>query len=223
MGLKEWFAGKVAGPQSYGDVLGRHVREGGAALANMVFISHGTSPDAGTAIVFDTAADMKAAGFEPCFEETIEIVLASLTVEEQRVFKSLQTAMISFAFIVHSNAALQYMRRDNTSKFRNGLGPSLLHSMADCGLVSDVDAAKVAVLSYVETVDSTSAPVVLNIERPAAGDLLERLIERAVRLSQAQFRYGFTRTGLTGFDIVAIPLVQETLKSILGATQQHNW
>jgi hypothetical protein len=223
MGLKDWVAGKVAGPKSYGGVLGRHAREGGSALANMLFMSHGTSPIGGAAAVFDTRADMEAAGFKPRFEEITEIDVTSLTPEEQNVFRSLQTAMISFAFIVNSNAALQYMRRDNTSKFRNGLGPSLLRSMVDCGLMANVEAAKDTVMSYVETVDSASASKVLNIERPADGDLLERFIERAVRLSQAKSRHGFTRTGLTGFDLVAVPLVQETLKSILGATQQYNW
>jgi len=39
MGLKDWIAGKVAGPQSYGDVMGRHAREHGSALGNVVFLS----------------------------------------------------------------------------------------------------------------------------------------------------------------------------------------
>jgi len=49
-----------------------------------------------------------------------------------------------------------------------------------------------------ESVDSTSASTVLN-------------------------QYGFTRTGATGFDVVAVPLVQETLKSIYGAATQYKW
>ncbi|HXQ20495.1 MAG TPA: hypothetical protein VN812_02390, partial [Candidatus Acidoferrales bacterium] len=185
--------------------------------------SHGTRPNGGSVAVFDTAADMEAAGFKPRFDEIAEIDLASLTVDEQRVLTSLQMAMISFAFIVNSNAALQYMRRDNTSKFRNGLGPSLLRSMVDCGLVADEEAAKDALMSYVQTVDANSASTILNIERPASGDLLERFIEEAVRRSQAKSAYGFIRTGLTGFDVVAIPLVQETLKSIFGATRHYKW
>jgi hypothetical protein len=38
MRLKDWLAGKVAGPQSHGDVIGRHARKLGSALANIVFL-----------------------------------------------------------------------------------------------------------------------------------------------------------------------------------------
>ena len=223
MGLKSWLAGKVAGPQSYGDVLGQQAREGGSALANTVFMGHGTKPNGGPTIIFDTAADMKAAGLKPRFEEIAEIDLAALTEEERLLFKNLQTAMISFAFMLNSNGALQIMRRENTSKFRNGLGRSLLRSMVDCGLFSKTEAAQAAVLSYVNSVDFGSTSNVLNMEKPASGDLLEQFIIRVVQLSEAKSRYGFTRTGLTGFDIVAVPLVEETLKSITGATIQYKW
>jgi hypothetical protein len=223
MGLKKWLAGKVAGPQSYGDVLGRHAREGGSALANMVFMSHGTRPNAGPTIIFDTVAEMEAAGFNPRFTEITEIDIGSLSIDEQLLLKSLQRAMISFAFIVNSNGALQYMRRDNTSKFRNGLGPSLLKSMVDCGLFERIETAQTEVLSYAESVDPPSSSTVLKIEKPASGDLLELFILRAVGLSGVKSRYGFTRTGLTGFDVVAVSLVEETLKSIAGATLQYKW
>ncbi len=100
MGLKDWLAGKVAGPQSYGDVMGRHAREHGSALANMVFLSHGTQPNAGPGAIFDTAADMQAAGFKPRFPEITEMTVESLDQDQQLLFKRLQVAMISFAFIV---------------------------------------------------------------------------------------------------------------------------
>lgn len=221
--LKDWLAGNVFGPESYGYALGSHAREGGSALANAVFMSHGTAPVGGPTIIFDTKAGMKAAGFTPRYEEIAEIDLASLTEDEQFLLMSLQIAMVSFAFIVNSNGALQYMRRDNTSKFRNGLGCSLLPSMVDCGLFDNLEAARVAVISYAETVSSAQTSMILNMEKPASEDLLEYFIIRAVHLSQANKRYGFARTGLTGFDVVAFPLVQETLKSILGATQQYKW
>lgn len=223
MGLKGWFAGEVAGPQSYGDVLGRHAREGGSTLANVVFMSHGTGPNAGPTIIFDTADEMETSGFKRRFAAITEIDLASLTKDEQILFKSLQTAMISFAFIVNSNGALQNMRRDNTSKFRNGLGPSLLRSMVDCGLFDRFETAQAEVLAYANSVNPPSTSTVLNMERPASGDLLEAFIVRAVAVSGAKNRYGFNRTGSTGFDVVAVPLVEETLKSISGATLQYKW
>jgi hypothetical protein len=223
MGLKDWFAGKVAGPQSYGDVMGRYAREGGSALANLVFMSHGTGPNGGPTIIFDTVADMEAAGFKPRFTAITEIDLGSLTEDEQLLFKSLQTTMISFAFIVNSNGALQNMRRDNTSKFRNGLGPSLLKSLVDYGLFERIATAQTELLSCIKSFESASISTVLNMEKPASGDLLEHFIVRAVRVSRATSRYGFTRSGFTGFDVMAVSLVEETLKSIVGATLQYTW
>jgi hypothetical protein len=223
MGLKDWLAGKVAGPQSYGDVMGRQAREGGSALANVVFISHGAQPTGGPTTIFDTQAEMKAAGYKPRFSEIVEIDLDLLTKDEQSLFRSLQTAMISFAFIVNSNVALQYMRRENTSRFRNGLGPSLLRSMVECGLFDRIETAQSEVLSYANLVDSTSASTVLNMDKPAAGDVLEQFIVRAVAVSGSTLHYAFTRTGLTGFDLMALPLAQETVKAIYGAATKYGW
>lgn len=223
MGLKDWIAGKVAGPQSYGDVMGRQAREGGFALANMVFMSHGTGSNGGPTVIFDRSADMKAAGFAPRFQEITEIDLPSLTLEEQLLFRNLQTAMISFAYMVNSNGAKLYMRRDNFSKFNKGLVPSLSQSMVHCGLFGSIEAAQTAVMPYLSSFDATKLSMILNTEKPASSDLLEHFIVRAVGLCQAKSRYGFARTGLTGFDVIAVPLVEETLKSILTATQQYNW
>lgn len=82
MGLKDWFAGKVAGPQGYGDAMGRRAWEHGSALVNMVFLSHGTGPHGAPTTIFDTAADMQAAGVKPRFSEITELVLDSLTTDE---------------------------------------------------------------------------------------------------------------------------------------------
>jgi hypothetical protein len=223
MGLKDWLAGKVAGPQSYGEVMGRQAREGGSALANLVFISHGARSTGGRTTIFDTQAEMEAAGYKPRFAEIVEINFGSLTKDEELLFRSLQTAMISFAFIVNSNAALQYMQRENTSKFRNGLGPSLLRSMVECRLFDRIETAQAEVLSYANSVNSASASSVLNMDRPASGDVLEQFIVRAVAVSGSTLQYGFTRTGLTGFDLVAVPLAQETVKSIYGAAIKYKW
>jgi len=223
MGLKDWFAGKVVGPHTYGNTMGPPAREGGSALANVVFISHGTHPVGGPASIFDSEADMKTAGFIPRFAEITRIDLEKMTTEELAVFKSLQTAMISFAFILNSNGALQYMRRENTSKFRNGFGPSLLKSMVDCHLYENIKSARAELSSYVESFEAARILSVLNIDKPACGDLLEHFIIRAVEVAGTRFRYGFNRTGSTGFDVVVVPLVEETMKSIAGAAQQYNW
>jgi len=225
MGLKDWIAGKVAGPQSYGDVLGRKARENGSVLANVLFMSHGTMAGEGPLAIFDSVEEMEAAGFEPRFEEITEMDPDSLSEDERLLFKNLQTAMISFAFIVNSNGALQNMRRENTSKFRNGLGPSLLKSMVDSGLFGRFETAQAELLFYVDTVKAAPTSTVLNMDKPGSGDLLEHFIAKALEVSGTKCRYGFTRTKLQTLDfkIVAASLVEVTLESIVRATLHYKW
>jgi len=223
MGIKDWIAGKAAGPKSYGEVMGRQAREGGSALANMVFMSHGVAVNGDPTVIFDRSADMEAAGFAPRFQEIAQIDLPSMTLDEQSLFKNLQTAMISYAYMVNSNSASQYMQRSNFSKFQKGLVPSLLQSMVHSGLYSKVEDAQTAVTPYISSSDTAQLSMILNTENPASSDLLEYFILKAVDMCQTKMSYGFARSGLTGFDVIVVPLVEESLKSIFSATRQYNW
>jgi hypothetical protein len=223
MGLKDWWAGNVAGPKAYGDFIGRDARESGLVLANVLFISHGARLTGGTTNIFDTQAEMEAAGYRPRFSEIVEIDFGSLTKDEQLLFRSLQRAMIFFAGMVNLNVALQYMRRENTTKFQSGLRPSLLRSMVKCGLFDRIETAQAEVLSYASLVNSASASIYLNMDKPGSGDFLEQFIVRAVEASGSTLHYGFIRTGLTGFDLIALRLAQETVKAIYGVVTKYGW
>jgi hypothetical protein len=100
------------------------------------------------------------------------------------------------------------MRRDNTSKFRNGLGPSLLQSTVDCGQFENVESARVAVMSYVNSLPPI--PIVLNMERPGSEDLLEHFIRKATQASGNAPQYAFVRGGFTGFDSLAITIADSS-------------
>ena len=219
--MKDWLAGSVSGPKGYGHAMGRQARENGSALANVVFISHGARPNGGQITIFDTAAEMQKSGYKPRFTEIVEIDLALLTKDERLLFRSLQTAMIGFAYVINFNGAFQYMRREKAREFLHGLGPSLIRSMVDCHLFDKIEEARTQVSSYGDLVNRPF--VVLNMEKPGSGDILEQFIVRAVTFSGSKLQYGFTRTGLTGFDVVAVPMVEETLKSIYGATTHYKW
>lgn len=223
MGLKSWLAGSVSGPQGYGTACGPRAREGGSALANLLFISHGRGDAGKPPSIFDAAQDMEAAGLHPRFSAIVPIKVSSLDQDERLLLRSLQIGMIAYAFLVNSNAALQYMRRDNTSKFRHGLGPAVINSMVECGLFDSTELAQGALLSYMDSVGAASARTVFNRQKPASGDLLEYFIARSVRVSDCSYSYGFVRTGPTGFDVAAVPLVEETLRAILEATDQYKW
>ncbi len=172
-------------------------------------------------MIFDTLLDMQLAGFKPYSEKPQMIELTSLSETERSLLRNFHVAMLSYVFMVNSNAALQYMRRDNTSKFRNGFGPSLLQAIVGCGLFNDVESARVAVASYVSSLPPVST--VMNMERPGSGDLLECFILKATQASDTTSQYAFVRGGFTGFDSVALTIAQETLKSILAATKKFNW
>jgi hypothetical protein len=113
------------------------------------------------------------------------------------------------------------MKRDNPSKFRNGLGPSLLQSSVDCGLFDKIDSARGVIMTYVTSLPPMTT--VLNMERPGSEDLLGHFIRQAVKASGSSFQYAFVRNGFTGFDSVAISIAEETVKSIPAATRQFNW
>lgn len=203
--------------------MGRQASEGGSALANAVFLSHGTKPRGGPPAIFESLSEMEEAGFTARYGESLRADLALLTADERLVFKGLSVAMISYVFVASSYKALKTMRRDNTSKFRNGLGPSLLQSTVDCGLFSGIEPARSALLSYTDLADSSSVPVLFNMEKPASGDLLEDFILKSIERSGAKARYGVARTGITGFDIVAVPLMEGVSKAITDAVQQYHW
>jgi hypothetical protein len=221
MGLRDWLAGSVAGPQSYGNAMGKQAREAGSALANAVFLSRGNASENGPSTIFDTLSDLESAGLKAADAPPSTLDLASLSPDEVRLLRSLTTAMISYFFIVNSNGALQNMQRENTSRFRSGLGPSLQNAMVSCGLFRSSADAGDALLSYVNSMGTVSQ--ILNRAKPAEGDLLEQFIIRAVQESEQTKRCGFVRTGPTGFDAIAIPLVEETLAAIVSATRQYRW
>jgi hypothetical protein len=225
MGIKDWIASKVAGSRSYGNALGGPAMESASTLATAIFMSHGTHIG-GEPTIFDTVSDMITAGFTPRFTattETTEINRSLLTKNEYLLYENVQSAMLAYSYQVHMTAAHQYMKPTNASEFNKGLAPSLLQSVAQSGLFSTEDDAKNAVMAYLAFCESSNSNMVLNLEKPASSDLLEHLIVSAVKLCQAKSTYCFARTGQTGFDIVAVPLVNETLKSIYGATRQYNW
>lgn len=63
---------------------------------------------------------------------------------------------------------------------------------------------------------------VLNLDKPGTNDLLSVLLEEAVNQSRAG-AIGFQRTGVLGFDLIAVSLAEETVKMVKAATHQFGW
>ena len=223
MGLKNWFAGMVAGPQLFGSTMGANAREGVNGITNMIFLSHGTQTTKGRPVILDSPDQMRAEGFTQRYDEIEAINIETLSRQELEVFQNIHRAMLAFVFILNSNAALNYMRRDNTSKFRNGFGPSFLQSAVAIQLFNTIGEARTDLLSYISSFESARLQFVLNMDKPGSGDALEHFVLRAIDLSNASLRYAFTRNGSTGFSLVARTVAEETVKSIAGAAQQYKW
>lgn len=63
---------------------------------------------------------------------------------------------------------------------------------------------------------------VLDREQPGKRDLLSVLLKQAVDESRAG-AVGFQRRGPLGFEVLAVPLAEETVKMILIATKDFDW
>ncbi len=233
VGLLDWIAGKVAGPSAYGKVLGRRtVMEGGRGLANSAFFNHGTRPkELGVTAyseVFESVSDMEAAGFKPRYEDTFKITAALLSVDEQVLYRNLHIAMVAFAHHLIANIASSMMCKDNSARFCDGLTDSVSREVVACGLYGQRSAVREALVSHTRlfrTYEAAANPAIMDLANPACGDFLEFSLITFGQISgaQSQYDYAFARTGACSLKNVAVPLFEETIKSILGATQHYNW
>jgi hypothetical protein len=224
MSLIDWLAEKVAGPKGFGQALGRTAAEAAAGLGNALFLSHGTgASDKGPPVIFDESSEMEAAGFRPCFKESVRIDLSLLTPEQQSLLRGLHTALYSYAFLVVSNAALRAMKKDCASQFINGLASSIADSMTKCRIFDTREAARTALLSNMRSYKSSSGGEVINLEKPGSEDVLGHFINRAIDISGSATRYAFVRNGELGFGVMAMTLVELTLKAVDDATEAFKW
>jgi hypothetical protein len=223
MGFASWITGKIGGPERYGAAMGRCAREHGYALGDSIFRTAGTGPQMASAQIFDTPAQLGAAGFEPCFPAASFPAPNSLTIYQRLLRWNLQSSMISFVLVAHSKLAANLMRAQNASKFLDGFHTSLLASSVACGHFTDFRAARKEVSSYLDAVGPVTTVNLLNLDCPASGDLLEVFILRAVSESTALSPYGFVRTGPSGFDLGAVSLLRRIMQSIAETTDWYKW
>jgi len=221
MSIKDILA-RISGPKGYGGPFGRSVSEFGLALGYEVFRCHGSTSTPGPVAIFDTIEQMESAGISPHYIQSSEISLHCLPLSEATLLTNLRTAMTAFAFAVASNAASQYMTKNNASAFRHGLGPSLKSAMVSAKLATDFDHAESCLRSYLTTVDTVSSSMVLNTSKPGRGDVLEQFILQGAENPSFTGQYGFVRDN-GGFASLALSLTEETLKSILEATRHFKW
>jgi len=62
---------------------------------------------------------------------------------------------------------------------------------------------------------------VLNMTKPGEGDVLSLFLAEASKKGRGAV--SFQRSGVVGFDLMAVPLAEETIKSIAAAAKNFNW
>jgi hypothetical protein len=77
-------------------------------------------------------------------------------------------------------------------------------------------------LSFVNLRAAKGVPEVLNLEKPATNDVLGVYLE-VLSKQTLNGSVGFQRTGILGFDTVAVPLAQETVLKIRAACEKFHW
>lgn len=215
MGLKKWMAKNLAGVSGYGNTLGREAVKNGLALGRILYLGHGTRPTSSAPFIFEDSSEMQAAGFAPyCTDPMNRPPLE----DASELSKHILVVGTVFASACTYTAAFNYMKEANASSFTRSMGDSVrteLDKMSS-GIPSDL------LNHYNKLPRPAGITQVLNLENPGTNDLLAVLLEEAVNQSGAG-AVGFQRSGVLGFDLIAVPLARETVKMVMAATRQFGW
>jgi hypothetical protein len=131
-----------------------------------------------------------------------------------------RTALV-FTYFLTSNAAAQYMKRQNVALFHRGLAPSVVRAAVSEGIFCDAATAQAELTAELARIDSARRMQVLNMEQPGSGDVLGLLLETL--RNNLDDALTFSSIGEHGFADSARTLGQHTLRSIAGATEHYRW
>jgi hypothetical protein len=216
MGLKDWMAKKLVGVSGYGEAMGREVVSSGIALGRTLYVGHGTRSTPSTAFVFEDINQMMSAGFDPyCPDPTHQPPLEDPSV----LSKQCRALGIAFAVRCSITAASNFFASGgNQDTFQRSLGSSNRSELERLNLgISLGD-----VLHYLKLPVFDKVSEVLNLEKPGIDDGLAVFLGDLSK-SIPNVSVGFQRTGLLGFDVVAVPIAEQTLLSVHTASQKFGW
>jgi len=210
-------AKNVAGASAYGEVMGRECVKNGIVLGRTLYVGHGFRATPSDRYIFEDDEQMRSEGFKlycpdpmnrPAMEDSSEL--------------SLHTRAAGIALAVQSSlaAASNFMRRSDANRgdFCRSVGAESKTALTQ--LNSGITMERV--LRFVNLPTPEGVSKVLTLEKPGTNDLLgvylEELSKHTIKGS-----FGFQRTGVLGFDLVAVPLVQETVQKIRAACENFHW
>jgi hypothetical protein len=215
MGLKNWMAKNLSGVSGYGSTIGREVVKNGLALGRTLYVGHGTSTTASAFRIFEDGDEMAAAGFTPYCPDPMNRPPME---DASELSKHIRVVGVTFAATCTFTAAFNSMKEANASSFTRSMGDSARTELGqpNSGITSEL------LNHYNKVPRPARITQVLNLDKPGTNDLLSVLLEEAVNQSRAG-AIGFQRTGVLGFDLIAVSLAEETVKMVKAATHQFGW
>jgi len=215
VGLKDWLAKNVAGVSTYGEVMGRECVKNGIVLGRVLYLSHGTSATPTQRFVFTDGEEMQSIGFELYCKDPLNKPALE---DSSELSKQTRTAGIAFATQLCLTASSNFMRNDtNRRDFHRSLGTSTKAEV----IAQNSGIEMEGVMRFLRLPTEETSKV-LNMEDPGIRDTLGGYLQDLSK----QKSYGsvaFQQKGILGFDIVAVPLAQETVLKIREACEKFRW
>jgi hypothetical protein len=215
MGLRDWLAKNVAGASGYGNAIGRQAVTGGLALGRFLYLGHGTRATPSDVVVFEDADHLRSEGFELYCPDDLHMPPSE---DSSELSKHTRAAGVAFALECGRAAAENFVEQQNGSAFVQSMGSAATNQLRELnsGVTADL------VEGYLRLSRPSGITDLLNWKKPGTNDLLFVFLREVTRHSQ-DAAVGFQRGGVLGYGVVAVPLVEESVKMVSAATQKFGW
>lgn len=212
MGVKDWLA-KSAGVGAYGSVMGREAVKNGLAVGRTLYLGHGSRATACDLCVLEDDGHMVSEGFTLYCVDPLHLPPAQ---DSSELSRQTRAAGIALAARCAVAVASVFMTELKVTAFSRSMEGSTRSEMLRVGL----DVTFEMVTRYVRLPGRTGITRVLDPEKPGTNDLLSVFLQE---INRQHGPVGFRRTGVMGFDLIVVPLWQETVKAIASATEKFSW
>ena len=216
MGLKDWLAKNVAGVSAYGEVMGRECVRNGITLGRTLYLGHGTRTTPSDRFFFKDAEEMQRNGFELYCKDPLNKPAME---DSSELSKQTRTAGIAFATQLCLTASSNFMQNDtNRDDFFRSLGASTKAEVA----VQNSGIEMNGVMHFLKLPSAEGISKVLDTNNPGTGDTLGAYLQDLSKQANNS-SVAFQQKGVLGFDIIAVPLAQETVLKMREACEKFRW
>lgn len=210
MSLKNWLA-KKAGPSGYGDAFARQAVKDGIVLGRVLYLSHGSRASGSGVLVLEDEEQMRAAGFSLYCTDWLNRPAME---DSSALSKQTRIVGVAFALKCATNAACNFMKQPNAAAFCRSMGHSSKTAISQLGVPFTID----DIMHYLRLPAPSGTDRILNLDEPGRHDYLSYFLEEGGRQC-GDGAIAFQRRGISGFDLIAISLAEETVKAIGTATR----